>query len=141
MSALMHRAKKIIAGEIEAQAEEILRLGRNENEDARSQPLYRAGDMLRGFSRSIWNLEAHEIHRALGAPGDWGYDTPMGDALRVLYEEHNRERQAAVENAAPSLENKKVQDELCAVMRRAAERQTEIMIEVIQQALAGGEEE
>jgi hypothetical protein len=26
------------------------------------------------------------VHRAFGAPGDWGYGKPIGDALRALYE-------------------------------------------------------
>lgn len=28
---------------------------------------------------------ATEIHQAFGAPGDFGYDTPLGDALSSLY--------------------------------------------------------
>lgn len=28
-----------------------------------------------------------EIHRLFGAPGDWGYDTPLGDALFRFYDE------------------------------------------------------
>jgi hypothetical protein len=28
----------------------------------------------------------NHIHTAFGAPGDWGYGTPLGDALRDLYE-------------------------------------------------------
>lgn len=28
-----------------------------------------------------------EIHRLFGAPGDWGYDTPLGDALYRFYDE------------------------------------------------------
>jgi len=30
-------------------------------------------------------LEGKEIHRAFGAPGDWGYGTPIGDALAAAY--------------------------------------------------------
>lgn len=31
-------------------------------------------------------LEAIEqVHQAFGAPGDWGYGTPKGDALMALY--------------------------------------------------------
>lgn len=26
-------------------------------------------------------LEGKPVERAFGAPGDWGYDTPIGDAL------------------------------------------------------------
>lgn len=28
----------------------------------------------------------HEIHRTFGAPGDWGYGTALGRALKALYE-------------------------------------------------------
>lgn len=28
-----------------------------------------------------------QIHRAFGAPGDFGYETPLGDALSRLYRE------------------------------------------------------
>ena len=30
-----------------------------------------------------------KVHRRLGAPGDFGYGTPCGDALRNLYDRHN----------------------------------------------------
>jgi len=30
-----------------------------------------------------------KAHRQLGAPGDFGYGTPCGDALRGLYDRHN----------------------------------------------------
>lgn len=26
-----------------------------------------------------------DVHKAFGAPGDYGYDTPQGDALFALY--------------------------------------------------------
>ena len=28
---------------------------------------------------------AKKIHEVFGAPGDWGYGTPIGDALRKIY--------------------------------------------------------
>ncbi len=31
--------------------------------------------------------DVREIHRAFGAPGDFGYETPIGDALSRLYRE------------------------------------------------------
>ena len=33
-----------------------------------------------------------EIHRLFGAPGDWGYDTPLGAALYRLYSEEEAPR-------------------------------------------------
>lgn len=30
-----------------------------------------------------------DVHRTLGAPGDFGYGTPCGDALRAVYDRHN----------------------------------------------------
>jgi len=30
-------------------------------------------------------LEGKEIRKAFGAPGDWGYGTPIGDALMAAY--------------------------------------------------------
>ncbi|MDP3850497.1 MAG: hypothetical protein Q8Q59_08345 [Luteolibacter sp.] len=31
-------------------------------------------------------LEGKPIHKAFGAPGDWGYGTPIGDALIAAYQ-------------------------------------------------------
>lgn len=30
-------------------------------------------------------LSGKTVHEAFGAPGDWGYGTPIGDALLALY--------------------------------------------------------
>ena len=30
-------------------------------------------------------LEGKEVMRAFGAPGDWGYDTPIGKAIADIY--------------------------------------------------------
>ncbi len=30
-------------------------------------------------------LEGKSVHKAFGAPGDWGYGTPIGDALSDAY--------------------------------------------------------
>lgn len=43
---------------------------------------YEAGELT--AERMIANREA--IHDALGAPGDWGYDTELGVALARLYQ-------------------------------------------------------
>jgi len=31
-----------------------------------------------------------EVHKQLGAPGDFGYGTPCGDALKTLYDSWNK---------------------------------------------------
>ena len=38
--------------------------------------------------------EIEKLHRELGAPGDWGYDTPAGKALAALYRAHSLLRDA-----------------------------------------------
>lgn len=43
---------------------------------------YDAAELMRVLARV---LEGKEIHRAFGAPGDWGYGTPIGDALAKAY--------------------------------------------------------
>jgi len=40
------------------------------------------GELLNCLARI---LEGKEIHKAFGAPGDWGYGTPIGDALMAAY--------------------------------------------------------
>lgn len=35
-----------------------------------------------------------EIYAAFGAPGNWGYGTPIGDALRKFYKDARREERA-----------------------------------------------
>lgn len=37
-----------------------------------------AAELVRALARVV---EGQSIERAFGAPGDWGYDTPVGDAL------------------------------------------------------------
>lgn len=41
-------------------------------------------DVLRAL---VEKATPQEIHRAFGAPGDWGYDTPLGDALYRFYQQ------------------------------------------------------
>jgi hypothetical protein len=40
--------------------------------------------MRRVISKGL--LDADQIHAAFGAPGDWGYGTPIGDALLKIYQ-------------------------------------------------------
>lgn len=39
-------------------------------------------ELLRCLARI---LSGDPVRKAFGAPGDWGYDTPVGDALREDY--------------------------------------------------------
>lgn len=44
-----------------------------------------AVEFARGLRRLIPELTTAQIHRAFGAPGDWGYETPLGAALSEIY--------------------------------------------------------
>lgn len=40
---------------------------------------------IRCLTRLLEGRSVDEIHRAFGAPGDFGYETPIGDALARVY--------------------------------------------------------
>lgn len=42
-------------------------------------------DLVSCLRRFLPGRTLREIHDAFGAPGDWGYETPIGDALARLY--------------------------------------------------------
>lgn len=43
-------------------------------------------ELIRVLSRIVLQTDDLPLlHRAFGAPGDWGYGTPIGDGLRALY--------------------------------------------------------
>lgn len=44
--------------------------------------------------RLVTGRTAEEIHKAFGAPGDFGYETPIGEALARLYRAECERRQA-----------------------------------------------
>lgn len=50
----------------------------NVNTAAEDQALRDAADMLRVLANVI---EGKPLAKALGSPGDWGYDTPIGAAI------------------------------------------------------------
>lgn len=57
-------------------------------EDADDRWLLREAIELAGCLRRALEapgLKVEDIHRAFGAPGDFGYGTPIGDALAQLY--------------------------------------------------------
>lgn len=47
--------------------------------------LREAIELVRCLRRLLAGRSREEIHRAFGAPGDFGYGTPIGDALAKLY--------------------------------------------------------
>jgi len=47
--------------------------------------LREAVELTRCLRRLVPAVSVQEIHRAFGAPGDFGYETPIGDALSRLY--------------------------------------------------------
>lgn len=49
-------------------------------EDARE-----ALELVRCLRRVLPHLTVDQVHAAFGAPGDFGYGTPIGDALAKLY--------------------------------------------------------
>jgi hypothetical protein len=47
--------------------------------------LREAIEMVRCLRRIVPVCAVGDIHRSFGAPGDFGYETPLGDALNRLY--------------------------------------------------------
>lgn len=47
--------------------------------------LREAVEVARCARRLTRGRTLHEIHKAFGAPGDFGYETPIGDALARTY--------------------------------------------------------
>jgi hypothetical protein len=46
-------------------------------------------DLYNVESRSHLVVCFQEAHRAIGAPGDWGYGEPEGDAVKAVYDAYN----------------------------------------------------
>lgn len=44
-----------------------------------------AAELTAVLRRLVPLLTVEQLHRAFGAPGDWGYDTSLGDALIAIY--------------------------------------------------------
>jgi hypothetical protein len=53
--------------------------------DVMNEKLHDAVGMMAVARRLLAGRSRAEIHAAFGAPGDWGYGTPIGDALRAFY--------------------------------------------------------
>lgn len=46
-----------------------------------------AVELIGCLRRLVQGSTVREIHRAFGAPGDFGYETPIGQALAAVYHE------------------------------------------------------
>lgn len=47
--------------------------------------LREAVELVRCLRRLVPEVPVTDLHRAFGAPGDFGYETPIGDALSTVY--------------------------------------------------------
>jgi hypothetical protein len=52
------------------------------------QAMRLVAEMAGCLRRLVPHADIPAIHRAFGAPGDFGYETPIGDALARLYRSH-----------------------------------------------------
>jgi hypothetical protein len=50
--------------------------------EAHTRDLRDAAELVRVLGRL---LAGRSVHEAFGSPGDWGYGTPIGDALLEVY--------------------------------------------------------
>ncbi len=65
-------------------------------------PLREAIELVGCLRRLVAGRSLQELHAAFGAPGDLGYDTPIGDALAQLYRGEEPHAQAAGCDDGPS---------------------------------------
>jgi hypothetical protein len=59
-----------------------LRAGDTDRDERLYPKLNNASELVRILARLV---EGRSIHQAFGAPGDFGYDTPIGAALSAYY--------------------------------------------------------
>lgn len=50
-----------------------------------AEKLREAIELCRCLRRLVPDCDVRAIHRAFGAPGDFGYETPIGEALSRVY--------------------------------------------------------
>lgn len=58
---------------------------RDGGSDQAARDVREAAELVRCLRRLLAGRTVEEIHRAFGAPGDFGYETPIGDALARVY--------------------------------------------------------
>ena len=60
-----------------------LRYSETPREEAQAQALNNAAELIRVLARLV---DGKSMHGAFGAPGDFGYETPIGAALSAYYQ-------------------------------------------------------
>jgi hypothetical protein len=60
-------------------------LAEKEEDYRLTRALREAVELTRCLRRLVESSDINAVYRAFGAPGDFGYETPIGDALRRLY--------------------------------------------------------
>ena len=75
---------KVLRAEAEAiwSVRNELRDGDTERDDRLYRSLNNAAELVRILARLV---EGEQFHKAFGAPGDFGYETPLGAALSRHY--------------------------------------------------------
>lgn len=87
MSAKVAAALRGIAAEVSTSLD-MLRDLLPEGADESAVNALRTGEhVIAVFARVTATMTPAELHRVFGAPGDWGYDTPLGDALYAAYKQ------------------------------------------------------
>lgn len=66
-------------------AEAVHNLVADETSDQDTRTLRDGAELIRVLARMVAGKTIQEVHRAFGAPGDWGYETPIGNTLSNLY--------------------------------------------------------
>lgn len=63
-------------------AETTIDIAYEDANEAHTRDLRDAAELVRVLGRL---LVGKSVHEAFGSPGDWGYGTPVGDALLEVY--------------------------------------------------------
>ncbi len=71
--------------EYSAALERLRDLDKDGEANTEAHQLREAIELVRCLRRLLNGRTVNEVYKAFGAPGDFGYDTPIGDALARLY--------------------------------------------------------
>lgn len=98
MSDDLTKALREVIAQHERRCDEVASILEDECDDDEASPtrspdasrnavreLRMAAALLGALRRAMKDRSVREVHDAFGAPGDYGYDTPIGDALMRLY--------------------------------------------------------
>lgn len=80
MSAKLSKALRDFAADIDGVADAGER-------DLLPEDIRNCSELVRVLARIV---EGKDIDRAFGAPGDWGYGTPIGDGILSMLQEQKR---------------------------------------------------